>query len=315
MNKGIENILKNTPLPAAGLAFGVTGLGSLFSEFGQGMWAKPLFGVLGFALLLIPLLKIIYFPNAAKENLKNPIQAAVVPVIFGVFMLDAGFLSDTLPISALTLWLLSVVMMTLYSAWFIWRFLIHFQLKQVFAAFFIPFVGFAILVMTSHNLAQTFTMIVPLRTFLFNFASIGFVAMLAIISWRYLTLPASEDAAKPVFAIYTAPLAVLIVSYVRLPIEHSTTNLTIALLISQGLFFMVLSQVPTFLKNGFYPSYAALTFPFIITANSLWESLPIFEHSPLIQSLAWLESLFAVVMTLFVLYKYIGFFRKTAKGI
>lgn len=315
MNTGLSNILKNTPLPAAGLAFGVTGLGSLFSEFGQGAWAKPLFGVLGFALLLIPLLKIVYFPNAAKENLKNPIQAAVVPVIFGVFMLDAGFLSDSLPIFALALWSLSALMMTLYSAWFIWKFLLHFQLKQVFAAFFIPFVGFAILVMTSHHLAQTFPVIMPLRTFLFDFASVGFVAMLAIISWRYLTLPVGENAAKPVFAIYSAPLAVLIVSYIRLPVEHAVTNLTIALLISQALFFMVLSQVPTFLKNGFYPSYAALTFPFIITASSLWESLPLFNHAPLLQVLAWLESLFAIVMTLFVFYQYLRYFRKTAKDV
>jgi exfoliative toxin A/B len=77
---------------------------------------------------------------------------------------------------------------------------------------------------------------------------------------------------------------------------------------------MVLSQVPTFLKNGFFPSYAALTFPFIITANSLWESLPAFNHSALLQGLAWLESLFAIAMTLFVFYKYLLFFRKTAKG-
>lgn len=315
MNKGIENILKNTPLPAAGLAFGLTGLGSLLSTVGQGIWAKPLFAILGLVVLMIPLLKIVYFPNAAKENLKNPIQAAVVPVIFGVFMLDAGFLSTSTPFFAFSLWILSAVMMSIYSAWFIWKFLIYFQLKHIFAAFFIPFVGFAILVMTSHHLAQTFPVIVPLREFLFDFASVGFVAMLAIISWRYLTLPVGENAAKPVFAIYTAPLAVLIVSYIRLPIEHSTTNLTIALLISQALFFMVVSQVPTFLKNGFFPSYAALTFPFIITANSLWESLPMLNHSPLVQSLAWLETIFAVVITLFVFYKYIGFFRKTAKGV
>lgn len=314
MNKGIENILKKTPLPVAGLAFGLTGLGSLFSEFGQGAWAMPLFGVLGFAVLLIALGKIVFFPNAAKENFQNPIQAAVAPVIPGVLMLDAGFLSKSMPITALALWILAAIIMTIYSAWFIWKYLFHFQLKQVFAAFFIPFVGFAVLVMSSHHLVQTFPMIESVREILFGFSSIGFIVMLTIISWRYLKLPVPEKAAKPVFAIYSAPLAVLIVSYIRLPIEHSVTNLTIALLISQGLFFMVLSQVPTFLKNGFFPSFAALTFPFIITASSLWESLPFFNNSTLLTDLAWIETIFAIAMTLFVFYHYLKFFQQTAKS-
>lgn len=314
MNTQIENILKKTPLPVAGLAFGLTGLGGLFAEFGQGYWAQPIFGLLGFAVLLIALGKIVFFPQAAKENLNNPIQAAVAPVIPFTLLLDAGYLSKSMPTVAFALWVIASISAIIYIAWFMWRYILHFQLKQVFAAFFIPFVGFCLPVMTSLHLVEHYPFIAPLREFLFDFASILFAGIFVVISLRYLRLPVSENAAKPVFAIYAAPMAMLIVCYDRLPIEHSTTNLTIALLISQALFFMVLSQVPKFLKNGFFPSYAALTFPFIITANSLWESLPFFHYSLLLNTLAWLETLFAIGITLFVLYKYVGFLKNTANG-
>lgn len=314
MNRQIENILKNIPLPIAGLAFGLTGLGGLFAEFGQGMWAQPLFGLLGFAILLIPLGKMLFFPQIAKENLKNPIQAAVAPVIPFTLMLDAGYLSQSLPNIAFAVWLLATIVATIYVIWFVWQYIFHFQLKNVFAAFFIPFVGFCLPVMTSLHLVEDFPFIAPLREWLFNLATFLFIIMFTVISVRYLRLPVSENAAKPVFTIYAAPMAMLIVCYSRLPIEHSTTYLAIALLISQILFLIVLSQVPTFLKNGFFPSYAALTFPFIITANSLWESLSMLNSHFLLHYLAWLETLFAITMTLFVFYKYLIFLNKTAKS-
>ena len=72
MNPKLENIVRHTPLPVAGLAFGITGLGGLFAEFGQGAWAKPVFGVLGAALLIIVLLKALFLPQNLKANLQHP---------------------------------------------------------------------------------------------------------------------------------------------------------------------------------------------------------------------------------------------------
>lgn len=138
MNKGIENILKKTPLPMAGLAFGLTGLGSLFSEFGQGAWAMPLFGVLGFAVLLIALGKIVFFPECRKRELSKPNSSggrSSYPRCVDVrrrisVKINADY--------RLALWILAAIIMTIYSAWFIWKYLFHFQLKQVFAAFLFP---------------------------------------------------------------------------------------------------------------------------------------------------------------------------------
>ena len=167
--------------------------------------------------------------------------------------------------------------MLIYLAWFNAKYILHLQIKQVFAAYFIPFVGFCVPVMTSHHLTIDWLPLQTIRYGLFALSAIGFVVMFIVITLRYLKVPVEEISARPVFAIYTAPLAMLIVGCARLLPhgEHSAALVWVSLILSQLLFVMVLSQVPVYLKNGFFPSYAALTFPFIITANSLFEGLRI----------------------------------------
>lgn len=316
MNAKLQNIIQHTPLPVAGLAFGITGLGGLFAEFGQGAWAKPVFGILGAALLMIVLLKALFLPQNLKANLQHPVQAAVACVIPFAFMLDAAYLAPNYPNVAAVLWLFSLIAVLIYLAWFNAKYILHFQIKQVFAAYFIPFVGFCVPVMTSHHLTIDWLPLQTIRYALFVLSVIGFVLMFIVISIRYLKMPVSETSALPVFAIYTAPLAMLIVGYARLLPhgEHSATLVWVSLILSQLLFVMVLSQVPIYLKNGFFPSYAALTFPFIITANSLFEGLRILNAQEVWFYLAYAEGIFAMVMTLFVLFKYLIFFKKIANN-
>lgn len=316
MNTKLKNIIQHTPLPVAGLAFGITGLGGLFAEFGQGAWAKPVFGILGAALLIIVALKALFLPQNLKANLQHPVQAAVACVIPFAFMLDAAYLAPNYPNAAAVLWLFSLIAVLIYLAWFNAKYILHFQIKQVFAAYFIPFVGFCVPVMTSHHLTIDWLPLQTIRYALFGLSVIGFVVMFIVISIRYLKMPVSETSALPVFAIYTAPLAMLIVGYARLLPhgEHSATLVWVSLILSQLLFVMVLSQVPIYLKNGFFPSYAALTFPFIITANSLFEGLRILNAQEVWFYLAYAEGIFALVMTLFVLLEYLQFFQKIANN-
>ena len=316
MNAKLENIVKHTPLPVAGLAFGITGLGGLFAEFGQGAWAQPVFGILGAALLIIVVFKALFLPQNLKANLQHPVQAAVATVIPFAFMLDAAYLAPNYPNAAAVLWLISLIAVLIYLAWFNAKYIFHFQIKQTLAAYFIPFVGFCVPVMTSHHLTIDWLPLQTIRHILFVLSAIGFVVMLIVISIRYLKVPVTETSALPVFAIYTAPLAMLIVGYARLLPhgEHSATLVWVSLILSQLLFVMVLSQVPIYLKNGFFPSYAALTFPFIITANSMFEGLRILNAREAWFYLAYAEGIFAIVMTLFVLFKYLIFFKKIANN-
>ena len=49
------------------------------------------------------------------------------------------------------------------------------------------------------------------------------------------------------------------------------------LVLAQALFAVVLSRLPVLLRLRFYPSYAAMTFPFVITATALGKALAFFQ--------------------------------------
>lgn len=316
MNTKLENIVKNTPLPVAGLAFAITGLGGLFIEFGQGAWAKPVFGFLGASLLIIVVIKALFLPKNLKANLQNPVQAAVGTVIPFTFMMDAAYLSSSMPKTASFMWLFALLAMFVYLAWFHYKYTLNFHIKEIFAAYFIPFVGFCLPVMTSHHLHIDWLPLQTIRQVLFYLSIVGFLVTFVIISVRYLKIPVDEVSARPIFAIYTAPLPMLLVSYVRLiPHEQQYAPLVlVTLILSQLVFVVVLSQLPSYFKNGFFPSYAALTFPFIVTANGMFEGLRVLHASPVWSYLAYAEGIFAIAMTLFVLVKYLLFFKKIANN-
>ena len=62
------------------------------------------------------------------------------------------------------------------------------------------------------------------------------------------------------------------------------------------------------LAVGFYPSYAAFTFPLVISATAMFKSALFFANHPLIfgflQALTIIETSFAVIVVSYVLGKY-----------
>ncbi len=57
--------------------------------------------------------------------------------------------------------------------------------------------------------------------------------------------------------------------YLAVTPDPDLTLVTVMAVAAQALFVFVLAQVPKFVKGGFYPSFAAMTFPFVITATAL----------------------------------------------
>lgn len=53
------------------------------------------------------------------------------------------------------------------------------------------------------------------------------------------------------------------------------------LVLAQALFAVVLSRLPALLRLRFYPSYAAMTFPFVITATALGKARALFQANGL----------------------------------
>ena len=76
---------------------------------------------------------------------------------------------------------------------------------------------------------------------------------------------------------------------------------------------MVLSRLPVLLRLRFYPSYAAMTFPFVITATALGKALAFFQANGLavpevLNVLFAAEAAVSVVMVGYVFIHYLHFF-------
>ena len=89
----------------------------------------------------------------------------------------------------------------------------------------------------------------------------------------------------------------------------------VMLVLAQALFAVVLFRLPVLLRLRFYPSYAAMTFPFVITATALGKALAFFAASgivvpELLSVLFVAETAVSVVMVGYVFGHYLHFFFK-----
>ena len=78
---------------------------------------------------------------------------------------------------------------------------------------------------------------------------------------------------------------------------------------SSLLYVIVLIKTPSLLKLKFYPSYAAFTFPFAITAIAAMQSMAFFKNvgwpQPWLRYVVIVETVIAVVMNLYAFIKYV----------
>lgn len=80
------------------------------------------------------------------------------------------------------------------------------------------------------------------------------------------------------------------------------------LILASALYIMVLVKLPGYLKLPFYPSYAAFTFPFVITAIATKQSMDCLTKMGM--AVAWLspvvlvETIIAAVLVIYALVRY-----------
>ena len=145
----------------------------------------------------------------------------------------------------------------------------------------------------------------------FWFGFVCYLVLLVVVTLRYLRHEAPESA-RPLFCIYTAPMSLSIVGYLATADQPSLAFVGVMLVLAQLFFVVVLTRVPQFMRLSFYPSFAAMTFPFVITATALGQAVAFFRESGVyvhqaFDVLVTVETLIAIAMVLFVFAHYLRF--------
>ena len=301
----MRDIIEKVPIPTAGVALALTALGNLLQPAYEGI--HILCGAV--ALLLIAMLaaKIIMFPKLIRDDLHNSIMASVSGTVFMTLMQFSSYLAPVAYAPAFALWIAATAAHLALIVWFTARFFRQFKLNEVFPTYFICYVGIVVASVTS----PTFGMqAVGQVVFWFGFAC--YAVLLGLVTYRYAKHEVPEGA-RPLFCIYTAPMSLSIVGYLAVTAEPNAVMVGIMLVLAQVLFAVVLSRLPRLLKLKFYPSYAAMTFPFVITATALGQATAFFRANGMALPFAFdvlffAEVALATIMVAYVLAHYLRFF-------
>lgn len=307
----MNKIIKRVPLPTAGLMLGTFALGNLLQSYGEGL--RTACGILGAFLLVLVLLKIFIYPNDFKEDMKNPIMASVFGTFSMSLMLFAGYLKPLIGPNAAYLWFLAIGIHLGIIVFFTLRFIFKFDLKKVFASYYIVYVGIAVAGIT----APTFERL-DLGAMSFYFGFVSLILLLILVTARYLKFKEIPNPAKPVICIYAAPVSLCIAAYIQSVSPKSKEFVLGLLALATIIYVFALFKALVYMKLPFFPSFASFTFPFVISAIASKQTMAMLKKMeapiPALKYLVLFETFIAVIFVAFTFYKFMEhiFIKKEA---
>ena len=133
---------------------------------------------------------------------------------------------------------------------------------------------------------------------------------MVLVTYRYLKFKEIPDPAKPLICIYAAPMSLCLAGYVQSVTPKSRVFLLAMLAVATVLYIFALVKAIGYLRLPFYPSYAAFTFPFVISAIAAKQSMACCANME--QPLPWLkpvvliETIIAVVLVVYTFIRFLG---------
>ena len=293
------------PLPVSGLVLGILSLGTVLADFSS--FFKWFCFVFACVFLVLVLLKIFLSFDIVRLELESP----VVLSSFGTFsmslMLLSTYLNTFFGFYSISLWILGIIIHIIIIVLFTYRFLIRsFNLNDVYGTWWIVYVGISMAAITSptyhlENIGQIFF-------------TIGFTLMiptLILVTYRYIKLDTPEQF-KPFKSIYTALFSILIVAYIS-----TTTNINILLLtiLYLGHLIAYIISVINLIQSRklkFYPSFAAFSFPFVISAKAT-EYIQSIKPNTIINNIFHIELIISITLVILITILYLKHINELKK--
>lgn len=305
----MNQIIKKLPVPIVGLMLALAATGNLVQSYGN--LYRNIFGVLSGIILLLLIIKFIKYPKGVAESLENPVVASVFPTLSMGIMLLATYIKPFAATVAFGVWIIGLLLHAILIINFTRKYVFSFNIKKVFPSWFIVYVGIVVGSVT----APAFNM-ANIGKVLFWFGIATYIILLPIVLKRVFKVKEIPEAALPTIVIFSAPVSLCLAGYMNSFQDKNILIVGILAIVSQFMLLCVLTQLPKLLGLSFYPSYSAFTFPLVISAVSikLTNGFLVNIEKPLafLKYVVKFEELLAVVIVLYVLFRYLSFlFAKT----
>lgn len=296
------NLIKKTPVAISGIALSLAALGNLLLPYGKEI--RYLCGALSAAILVLFALKIIFDFEHVKNELKNSVVLSILPTSTMAVMLLCTYIKPYIGSAAIILWYVAIIIHVLIMLLFLKRFVFNFSLKTVFPSWFVVCVGIVTASVTSPAMnARLVGQIAFVAGFILYFI------ILPTIIYRMVKEKPIPEPARPTIVIYAAPISLCIVGYLSAFETPNALLVNIMLTISVISYIYVTVNMASLLRLKFYPSYAAFTFPYVISAiafksaNAFLVKNSVASFSFAVKFSEW----FAIAIVAYVLIRYIAF--------
>lgn len=300
----MKDMIKKVPVPLCGVMLGFAALGNLLQSYGEGI--RSVCGLVAAFLLVLVLLKLIMFPQMIKEDLKNPIMASVAGTFPMALMLLSTYVKPLIGGAAMYIWFFAIGLHIVLIIYFTMKFIVKLELPKVFASYYIVYVGIAVAAVTAPAYEQ-----LGVGTAAFWFGFVTLIALLVLVTMRYVKCPQVPEPAQPLICIYAAPTSLCIAGYVQSVTPKSQTFLLAMLAVATVLYIFALVKAVGYLKLKFYPSYAAFTFPFVISAIATKQTMACLANMgspmPMLQYVVLVETIIAAVFVVYTFIRFMGF--------
>ena len=296
-------MIKKVPLPLCGVMLGTAALGNLLQSYGEGI--RYVCGIFAAFLLVLVLAKLIMFPEMIKEDMKNPIMASVSGTFSMAIMILSTYVKPFIGNAAMIIWFIGIALHLILIIYFTKKFILNLQMPKVFASYYIVYVGIAVAAITAPAYGQTG---IGSATFWFGFVTL--ILLLVLVTYRYMKFKEVPNPAKPLICIYAAPTSLCLAGYVQSVTPKSFAMLMGMFVVASILYVFSLVKAAECLKLPFFPSYAAFTFPFVISAIAAKQTMACAANMgnplPFLQPVVLVETIIAVAL---VVYTYFCFMK------
>ena len=297
-------VIKRVPIPICGVALALLTLGNLLQSYGE--WLRQICGSLAVIFLILLLIKGVNYTDIIKQDLKNPIQASVISTLPMALMILSGYLKSVM------VWRIALCIHIAWMLYFTINFMVKPKLQQIFASYFIVYVGIGAAVVTAPQFGQY-----KIGELIVWFGIISFIILLTIITARYIKIKEIPEPAKPLICIYAAPVSLCLVGYLQCAESKSESVVVGLFLVSVVFYIFALWKAICYLRLPFFPSYAAFTFPFAISAVAVKQTKGYFMNigKPIsgIGLLEKVEMFVAIILIAYVSVRFVMFLLKAER--
>ena len=265
VENNLLNKLENYPIGICGTSLGLITIGSAW-QLNNIKFFKPVAIIFSIIALALMFLRIVKFPKKILEELKHPVLGSFYPTIDMALMLIAAYFLDVAPKIAETVWLLCVaVHFILFIVFSIFRFK-NFKLEDMVPSWFVIWIGVVVACVTSPGMGHD-----NLARLLFYFGFVLYIITWPIMLYRVYNHKAIEEHKLPTIGVMAAPASLCIVGYTSVFTVINPVILWVLVIISFINLIIVYSYIIGFIKKGFAPTYAALTFPLAISVMAAYK--------------------------------------------